>query len=122
MSLRSDRIAQQLREEVARVLRDEVTDRRVKLITILKVDVAPDLSNANVYWSMFDRDGDPDLDTVDSIAQGLDSAAGFMRQKIAATLNLRRMPALRFRYDASLRLAGETFELLQAIENGKETQ
>lgn len=120
MSLRTERIAQQLREEIARVLRDEVTDHRVKLITVLKVDVAPDLSNAIVHWSMFDRDGDPDLDSVDSIAQGLDSAAGFMRQKLAMSLNLRRMPALRFRYDASLRLAGETMEILQAIENGKE--
>lgn len=104
------------------MLRDEVTDHRVKLITLLQVDVAPDLSNAVVHWSMFDRDGDPDLETVDSIAQGLDSAAGFMRTKIASNLSLRRMPALRFRYDASLRLAGETMEILQAIEHGKETR
>ena len=122
MSLRTDRIAHQLREELARVLRDEVTDHRVKRITLLKVDVAPDLSNAIVHWSMFDKDGDPDRETVESIAQGLGSAAGFMRQKLAGCMNLRRMPALRFRYDASLRLAGETMELLQAIENGKETQ
>lgn len=122
MSLRTDRIAHQLRVEIAQVLRDEVTDYRVKLITLLKVDVAPDLSNAVVYWSMFDRDGNPDLETIESIAQGLDSAAGFMRQKLASRMSLRRMPALRFRYDASLRLAGQTMEILQAIENGKETQ
>jgi ribosome-binding factor A len=122
VSLRTERIANQLREEIARVLRDEVTDHRVKLITVLKVDVAPDLSNAIVDWSMFDQDGDPDLETVDSIAEGLASAAGFIRQKMATCMNLRRMPALRFRYDRSLRLAGETMDLLQAIENGKETQ
>lgn len=122
MSLRTDRIAHQIREEIARVLRDQVTDHRIKLITVLKVDVAPDLSNAIVYWSAFDRDGDPDFDQVDSIAEGLDSAASFMRQKIAASLNLRRTPALRFRYDASLRLAGETMEILQAIKHGEETQ
>lgn len=122
MSVRTDRIAHQIREEIARVLRDQVTDHRIKLITVLKVDVAPDLSNAIVYWSAFDRDGDPDFDQVDSIAEGLDSAASFMRQKIAASLNLRRTPALRFRYDASLRLAGETMEILQAIKHGEETQ
>lgn len=122
MSLRTDRIAHQIREEIARVLRDQVTDHRIKLITVLKVDVAPDLSNAIVYWSAFDRDGDPDFDQVDSIAEGLDSAASFMRQKIAASLNLRRTPALRFRYDASLRLAGETMGILQAIKHGEETQ
>jgi ribosome-binding factor A len=122
VSLRTDRIAHQLREEITRVLRDEVTDHRVKVITVLRVDVAPDLSNAIVQWSLFDRDGDPDNETIDSIAEGLDSAAGFMRKKIASSLSLRRMPELRFRYDASLRLAGEMMEILQAIENGKETQ
>jgi ribosome-binding factor A len=122
VSLRTDRIAHQLREEIARILRDQVTDHRIKLITVLKVDVAPDLSNAIVHWSAFDRDGDPDIEQVDSIAEGLDSAASFMRQKIAASLNLRRTPALRFRYDASLRLAGETMEILQAIKHGEETQ
>jgi ribosome-binding factor A len=122
VSLRTDRIAHELREEIARVLRDEVTDHRVKVITVLRVDVAPDLSNAIVQWSLFDRDGDPDNETIDSIAEGLDSAAGFMRKKIASSLSLRRMPELRFRYDASLRLAGEMMEILQAIENGKETQ
>ncbi len=122
MSQRTDRIAHQLREEIARVLRDEVTDHRIKGITVLRVDVAPDLSNAIILWSLFDADGDPDFERINDIDEGLDSAAGFVRQKIAKTLNLRRTPALRFRYDPSLRLAGETMELLQAIKNGEETQ
>jgi ribosome-binding factor A len=36
--------------------------------------------------------------------------------------NLRRMPELRFRYDPSMRLAGQTMELLQAIKNEEETE
>ncbi len=115
MSLRTDRIAHQLQQEVARVLRDEVTDRRIKMVTVLSVDVAPDLSNAVVGWSLFEADGEPDFDEIDEIEDGLQSASSYIRRKIAASLNLRRTPALRFHYDPSLRLAGETMEILQEI-------
>ena len=120
MSLRTDRIAHQLREEIVRVLRDEVSDSRIQMITIQRVDVSPDLSNAIVLWSEFGKDGDPDFDEIDVISDGLDSAASFMRRKMAKSLNLRRMPELRFRYDPSMRLAGETMELLQAIQNSEQ--
>ena len=123
MSLRTDRIAHQLREEIARILRDEVTDSRISMITIQRVDVAPDLSNAIVLWSEFGKDGEPDFDEIDVISDGLDSAASFVRRKMAKSLkNLRRMPELRFRYDPSMRLAGQTMDLLAAIKNGEETQ
>lgn len=122
MTLRTERISQQLREEVVRSIRDDVSDVRVKAISVLNVDVAPDLSNAVVYWSLFEKDGDPDKEQVEQITNGLASAAGFMRNKIAKRLALRRTPALRFRYDASLRMAGETMELLQAIKHGEETE
>ena len=115
MSLRTDRIANQLQSEIARVLRDEVTDPRIKMVSVLRVDVAPDLSNAIVAWSLFEKEGEPDFDEIDEIEDGLESASGYIRRKIAAALNLRRTPALRFHYDASLRLAGETMEILDEI-------
>ncbi len=51
MSRRTERIAAQLREEIARVLLEEVTDPRTRLVTLTRVDVAPDLSNALISWS-----------------------------------------------------------------------
>ncbi len=99
MSLRTDRIANQLRDEIARVLRDDVADARVRMVTLTRVDVAPDLSNAIVQWSLFDKNGEPDLDRLSEIEDGLDSAAGFVRRRVARVLELRKMPALRFRYD-----------------------
>ena len=116
MSLRTDRIAHQLREEISRVLREEVADKRVNLVTVMRVDVAPDLSNAIVLWSLFDKNGEPDNERLDEIEDGLESAAGFMRQRVAKSLKtLRRTPALRFKYDPSQRLAGETMEVLQEV-------
>ncbi len=119
MSLRTERIEHQLQQEIARVLRDDVSDRRVKMVTVLRVDVAPDLSNAIVGWSLFETGGEPDFDQIDDIEGALESAASYIRRKIAASLNLRRTPALRFEYDPSLRLAGETMELLQEIADDR---
>lgn len=117
MSLRTDRIAHQLRDEIARVLREDVSDARVRMVTLTRVDVAPDLSNAIVQWSLFQKSGEPDLDKVVEIEDGLESAAGFVRRRVAKVLALRRMPALRFRYDPSLRWAGETMELLNELKD-----
>jgi ribosome-binding factor A len=125
LSLRTERIGQQLRNEIARVLRDVVSDPRVHDVTLTGVDVSPDLSNAIVHWSIFDAEASSRNEVVSEellgeVETGLESCAGFVRRNLAGALELRRMPELRFRYDPSLQLGGETLELLQAIHDGKE--
>ena len=53
MTRRTERIASELLAEISRLLREEVSDPRVGLVTLTRVDVAPDLSHALVYWSAF---------------------------------------------------------------------
>src|SRR5512134_3602197 len=104
-SRRLERVAEQLREEIARVLREEVGDPRVGLVTILRVDVSPDLRNALVFWSRIERPGAPGLEEV---ADGLESAAAFVRRRLAHDLPLKRMPELRFRHDPGIELGDRT--------------
>ena len=56
MSRRTERIAEQLRAEISQLLRREVSDPRIGLVTLTRVDVAPDLSNAVVYYSVMGED------------------------------------------------------------------
>ena len=112
MSRRTERIAALLMEEVARLLREDVTDPRIGLVTITRVDVAPDLSNAMVFYSAIGKDDPDDLQSIDD---GLASAAAFLRRRAARVLPLRRMPELRFRYDPSLSLGSKTLGLLREI-------
>jgi ribosome-binding factor A len=51
---RTERIAGELLAELARLLREEVTDPRVGLVTLTRIDVAPDLTQALVLWSALD--------------------------------------------------------------------
>jgi len=123
VTLRTDRIGQQLREEIAKILREEVTDPRLQMVTLMQVDVSPDLRNAVVLWSSFDPDPEVDREAIlVDIEDGLTSAAGFIRHRLAASLALRRMPELRFRYDPSLQFATETMDILQEIRDGKESK
>ena len=113
MTRRTERIAEQLRGEIARVLREEASDPRVELVSLTRVDVAPDLSNAVVFWSAMDMQGGA---TPEEIQDGLESAAGFVRKRLARELPLRRMPELRFRHDPSLALGSETLNLLRTLD------
>ena len=126
MTRRTERIGELLRGEIAKVLRKEISDPRIHLVTLTRVDVAPDLSNALVYWSsMAKGDGQGAMspereEEIASIGSGLESAAGFLRSRIARNLpNLRRTPALRFRHDASLELGSRTLEVLRILDDGE---
>ena len=114
MSRRTERIAEQIQSEVAMLLRSEATDPRIGLVTITRVDVAPDLSHALVFWSALSSD---DSEALGRIEAGLESAARFLRRRLAQELPLRRMPELRFRFDPSLALGSETLRVLKEIED-----
>ena len=112
MSIRIERIGEQVRGELSRLLRDEVSDPRVGMLSLTRVEVAPDLSTAAVFWSPLG----PKAADVEQMAEGLMSAAGFLRRRLAKELSLRRTPELRFRHDPSLELGAETLALLRELE------
>ena len=118
MTRRTERIAGELQALVAKLLREEVSDPRIGLVTITRVDVAPDLSHALVFWSAL---GGGDEET-EACAEGLESAAPFLRRRAARELALRRMPELRFRYDASLAQGQRTLDLLHDLERARGAQ
>ena len=115
MSRRTERIGEQIRAELARLLREEATDPRIGLVTLTQVDVAPDLSNARVYWSVVTSEDSDDPPTSEA---GLTSAAGFLRHRLARILDLKRIPELRFRYESSLAQGDATLSLLREIRDG----
>lgn len=112
MSRRLERVGDELRAEIARLLRVEVADPRVALVTVLRVDVSPDLRNALVFWSRIERAGGPSRAAA---AEGLASAGPFLRRRLAQELPLKRMPALAFRHDAGLEEGDRTLALLREI-------
>jgi ribosome-binding factor A len=113
VSIRKQRIAEQVRAEIARVLREESSDPRIGLLTVTRVKVSADLSTALVFWSPLSVENEVDLD---ELSDGLRSAAGFVRGHLARSLNLRRTPALVFKYDPSIGVGSKTHSLLRSLD------
>ena len=112
MSIRSERIAEQIRAELDQLLRQETSDPRVGLLTLTRVKLSADMSTATIFWSPLVVDEQIDIE---DISEGLKSAAGFLRGRLAKRLSLRRMPALSFRYDPSLKEGSDTLALLRGL-------
>jgi ribosome-binding factor A len=105
---RSSRIAEQLQRELSELIRRQVKDPRVHLVTITDVDVSPDLSNAKVLISVLGSDSPQP-----EVTNALNHAAGFLRHTLGRTLKLRSIPELRFQYDDTLDRAARLDALIK---------
>ena len=59
-AVRNERIAEQVRAELSRLLREETSDPRVGMLTLTRVKVSPDLSTATVFWSPLELETEHD--------------------------------------------------------------
>ena len=94
---RSARIADQIQRSLAELIRLEVRDPRVGLVTLTGVELSRDQSHAKVFFTV--------LGSGDDAAQagrGLAHAAGFLRSELAHRLTTRKVPELHFEFDASV--------------------
>ena len=96
---RTDRVADYLREELARLIQREMRDPRVAMVSITDVEVSKDLAHARVYFTAM---GSDTAEEARDVADALNKAAGFLRSQLSKDSNLRTVPALRFRFDASV--------------------
>ncbi len=106
MSLyKNDRTAEDIKREITAVIR-ELKDPRVagKMLTVVRVELANDLSFGKVYISAFDS-----IETAREAVKGLDRAQGLIRREICSRLHLRKSPELKFIADDSVREGIELF-------------
>ena len=95
---RAPRVTQQVHHELAELVRTEVKDPRVGLVTITGVEMTPDYAYATVYFSVLPDDEE----TVSHTLSGLQRAAGFLRTQLARRVRIHTTPQLRFRHDRSV--------------------
>jgi len=91
------RIGDQIQKDLAALLRTEIKDPRVGMITLTGVEVSRDHRHAKVYFTCM---GGPE--EVSRTEAGLQHAAGFLRSQLAAGLRLRIVPELHFVHDESV--------------------
>jgi ribosome-binding factor A len=96
-SPRSARIADQIQRELAEVIRLELRDPRVRLVTLTGIELSRDQSHAKVFFTVLG--GEPEARET---LEGLQRAAGFLRTSLARRLSTRSVPELHFEYDESI--------------------
>ncbi len=106
---RSRRIAEQVQRELSDIVRLELKDPRVGMITITDVEVSPDQSHARIFFTLLG-----DQPKIDDAATGLQHAAGFLRSQLAQRMKLRIVPHLQFKYDQSVERGMRLSQLIDA--------
>ena len=108
---RSTRIADMIKEEVATIFLNEVSDPRVSSITITDVRLGDDLKLAKIYYISSEKHEDK------ITTEGLSKAKGFIRREIAKRVKMRRVPDIEFHYDDVFEQGMKMENLLRNIKN-----
>jgi ribosome-binding factor A len=109
-SKRIARLNEQLKREIAEMVRTDVRDPRVGLVSVTGVQVATDLGSARVFVRVLggDRERAASL-------EGLEAAAPFLRRALGQVLHIRRIPELRFLEDRSMEQARRIEQILSEV-------
>jgi len=110
---RPERVADQIRGEVASMLARDVHDPGIGFVTITRVRVTPDLQHARIHYTSL---GDDKARAATGKALG--RASVFLRRQIGARLRLKRVPELEFIYDESIAGQDRIEQLLNNIRAG----
>ena len=110
-SRRIQRLNEQLRREISEVVRWNVKDPRVGPAAISRVETSADLSHARV-WIVVVGDGADEKETL----AGLAGAASFIRAQLAERIEIRKIPALDFKIDRSMKHAAHIERLLGDVQ------
>ena len=108
---RARRLGERIREELSELLRREVADPRLQLVSVTDVEVDREFSIATVYVSALDAG-----ERIDEILTAFRSARGFLRYELAGRIPVRSFPQLRFRHDPSAERGAKIEDLIATLD------
>ena len=110
---RTLRVAEQIQRDLADLLRLEVKDPRIGMVTLTDVEVTNDYAHAKVFFTTL---GTPAQ--IEAATEGLNRAAGFLRHELGHRIKLRSVPQLHFIYDESVERGARLSQLIdQAVSS-----
>ncbi len=113
MSYRVDRINEEIKKELSRLIRDEVNDYRIKdrMVSIVKVDCSNDFKFAKVYISVIEG-----KEVRDEVTNALNNAKGFLRRELGKVLKTYNTPQITFISDDTLEYGIKINKLLKELD------
>ncbi len=114
---RADRVADQIRMEVADILMRKIKDPRVHDVTVTDVELTADLRIAHIFVTTMET-GEAERD----VFTGLSKASGFVRSELGRRLSLRYLPDVIFKKDVSGPRGDRIMQLLEGLHGESERQ
>mgnify|MGYP005859235553 FL=1 len=113
---RALRVADQIQKDLARLIPQEVRDPRVGLVTLTGCEITPDYAHAKVYFTVIGAEPA-------QAREGLNAAAGMLRNHLFKLLSIHTVPTLHFEHDTSVAKGFEMDRLIdQAMKQTKGEQ
>ncbi|MFO7263217.1 MAG: ribosome-binding factor A [Bacillaceae bacterium G1] len=110
--LRAQRVAEQIKKDLADLFQREVKDPRIGFATVTAVEVTGDLQQATVYISVLGNEAQKQ-----ETMAGLENAKGFIRSEIGKRLGLRHTPEVIFKLDESIEHGARIAEILRKLRD-----
>lgn len=107
---RADRVADQIRTEVADILMRKIKDPRVRSVTVTDVELTADLRIAHIFVTTMEKDA-----AEHDVFAGLTKASGFVRAELGRRLSLRYLPQVIFKKDTTGPRADRVMQLLDQL-------
>ena len=113
-SARPERVQEALRQEISRIVQNEINDPRLGFLTITAVELTRDLRFARVYFSVLGEDKKKHL-----ALKGLNSAKGYIKGLLSDRIKLKFMPDMEFKIDVSFEHTKKISDILEKIKKEK---
>ena len=114
---RAERVSDAVQQELAVLIRDNIRDPRVGMLSVTDVEISRDLAYAKVFVSFV---GERSQNDIDAALEALNGASGYLRKLLAGSIKLRITPKLQFSYDESGR-RGQHLSALIDLAVSKQT-
>lgn len=112
-SIKNTRINEEVLHELSNIIRGEIKDPRINEFTsVVSVEVAPDLKTCKAYISVLG-----DEDSQKSTLEGLNSARGYIKNRLAKSINLRNTPEITFIIDQSIEYGVRMSHLIDEVNS-----
>jgi ribosome-binding factor A len=113
MSVKIERLNNLFLAELSKIIFKEIKNPIIKTVTLTAVEITNDLSFAKVYFTCMNEDKD-------KVLEELNDAKGFLRTKLANTIDIRHTPELIFEYDNSIDYGMNIEKIIQRIHEKDE--
>ena len=113
-SLRSEKIADELRKEISLIINKETKDPRLQNINVTAVKVSDDIGIATVFYTLIGESIIKDKSSIDP--KVLKKFSGMVRSKLSKTMQIRSVPIINFRFDESIEYSDNIETLLNNLK------